>query len=89
MKIFLGILFLFFSCCGLYTTFSTDYDKNLKNKIIVWLSTVCAGVCLGLAFGYFAEYCPKKEYPAREYTLQLKVTTTDEHIDTTYILKRK
>ena len=89
MKIFLGILFLFFGVCNMVLVFSVDYDKNLKNKIITWVSAICAGLCFGFAFDYFGVGETSKAYSAKEYTLKLKITTMDELVDTTYIITRK
>lgn len=70
-------------------TFSTDYDKNLKNKIVTWVAPICAGICFGVALGYFGVWEAQKAFPAKEYTLQLEITTLNEQVDTTYIITRK
>ena len=89
MKIFLGILFLFFGVCNMILAFSTDYDKNLRNKVVTWVATICAGFCFGIAFDYVGVFERPKAFPAKEYTLKLKITTMEELVDTTYIITRK
>jgi len=89
MKILLGILFFVFGFLSLVLTFSIDYDKDLKNKIIAWISTLCAGLCFGSALNYFGVFDAPKTYPAENYTISIKTTTIDNKTDTTYVIKRK
>lgn len=88
MKIFLGIIFLFAGVFNIATAIITDYDKNLKNKIIIWTSVICAGVCFGIALDYFGAFA-QKAFPASEYRLSIKITTMYNHTDTTYIITKK
>lgn len=88
MKIFLGILFLLFCFGNLVTTFTTDYTKDVKNKVIVWISIICAGFCLVVAFDYFGAFDTQKEYPASEYRMSIKTITIDDKTDTTYVITK-
>ena len=86
MRIFCGILFLLFCCCNLVITFTTDYTKDVKNKVIVWSSIICAGFCFIVAMDIFGAFDTQKEYPASEYRMSIKTTTIDDKTDTTYII---
>lgn len=86
MKIFCGILFLLFCWGNLVITFTTDYTKDVKNKVIVWSSIICAGFCFIVALNFFGAFDARKEYPASEYRLSIKTTTMDDKTDTTYVI---
>lgn len=88
MKIFCGILFLLAGVFNMATAFIMDYDKNLKNKIVIWASIILAGVCFGIAFNYFGAYNTQKEYPSKEYRMSIKTTTMDNQTDTTYVITK-
>lgn len=94
MEIFLGIVFIFAGIFNMVTAIITDYNENLKNKIIIWASIILAGVCFGIASDYFVSYNTQKEhqpkeYPSKEYRLSIKTSTVDEQKDTTYIIIKK
>ena len=86
MRIFCGILFLLFCWCNLVITFTTDYTKDMKNKVIVWSSIICAGFCFIVAMDLFGAFDTQKEYPASEYRMSIKTTTIDDKTDTTYVI---
>lgn len=88
MKIFLGIVFLLAGIFNIVTAIITDYNENLKNKIIIWASIILAGVCFGIALDYFGAYNEQKEYPAKEYRMSIKTTTMDNQTDTTYVITK-
>lgn len=88
MRIFCGILFLLAGVFNLATVFIMDYDKNLKNKIVIWVSVILAGICFGIALDYFGAYNEQKEYPAKEYRMSIKTTTIDNKTDTTYVITK-
>lgn len=91
MKIFCGILFLIFGICNLVMTYITiaDYEDNLKNKITVWVSTICAGFCFGIALDDFGVINPQRAFPAKEYHISIKTTTIDNQTDTTYVITER
>lgn len=86
MEIFFGILFLLFCWGNLFITFTTDYTKDVKNKLIVWISIICAGLCFIVALDCLWAFDTQKEYPASEYRLSIKTTTMDDKTDTTYVI---
>lgn len=90
MEIFLGIVFLLAGIFNIATAIITDYNENLKNKIIIWASIILAGVCFGISLDYFGTYNAQKkyEYPASEYRLSVKTTTIDNNTDTTYVITK-
>lgn len=88
MKIFCGILFLLFCGGNLVITFTTDYTKDVKNKVIVWSSIICAGFCFTVALDCFGAFDAQKEFPAFEYRMSIKTTTIDGKTDTTYVITK-
>lgn len=89
MRVILGIINLVAGFCCLSCAFSIRYGKSLKNNIIIWTMVILAGLNFGLAFVQFIRASDKpKQYPASEYRLSIKTTTTDNQTDTTYVITK-